>query len=266
MPETQGSIEQLFSLKGQTALVTGSSSGLGVVMARVLARAGANVALLARRKDRLEKLAEELRQLGVRSLALQADVTDEKAVDAAVEQAENELGPISVLINAAGVSPLGRAERHSREKWDNAFAVNVTGVFLASQAVGKRMIARGGPGRIIQISSVMAQGANPVHRVVGYAASKGAVNNLTRQLAVEWAQYGITVNAIAPGYFPTEMTIDPSQGEVDAEQAAQIQRLTPMHRLGKLEEIETAVLFLAAPASSYVTGVVLPVDGGWTAW
>ena len=262
----QRSLEAIFSLKGQTALVTGSSSGLGVVMARALAKAGANVALLARRKDRLEALSKELTELGVRSLALQADVTDERAVDAAVERAEQELGPIGVLVNAAGVSPLGRAERHSRDKWDQAFAVNVTGVFLASQAVGKRMIARGGPGRIIQISSVMAQGANPVHRVVGYAASKGAVNNLTRQLAVEWAQYGITVNAIAPGYFPTEMTIDPAHGEVNAEQRTQIEQLTPMRRLGQLEEIESALLFLAAPASSYVTGVVLPVDGGWTAW
>lgn len=262
----QSSLEAIFSLKGQTALVTGASSGLGVVMARALAKAGANVALLARRKDRLEAVAKEIAQLGVRSLALQADVTDDKALEAAVEHAERELGPIHVLVNAAGISPLGRAERQTREKWDSAFAVNVTGVFLASQAVGKRMIARGGPGRIIQISSVMAQGANPVHKVVGYAASKGAVNNLTRQLAVEWAQYGITVNAIAPGYFPTEMTIDPAHGEVNADQRAQIEQLTPMHRLGNLEEIESAVLFLAAPASSYVTGVVLPVDGGWTAW
>jgi NAD(P)-dependent dehydrogenase (short-subunit alcohol dehydrogenase family) len=262
----QSSLEAIFSLKGQTALITGGSSGLGVVMARALAKAGANVALLARRKDRLEAVAKEIEQLGVRSLALQADVTDEQALEAAVERTEHELGPIGVLVNAAGVSPLGRAERHSREKWDSAFAVNVTGVFLASQAVGKRMIGRGGPGRIIQISSVMAQGASPVHRVVGYAASKAAVNNLTRQLAVEWAQYGITVNAIAPGYFPTEMTIDPAHGEVNTEQRAQIEQLTPMHRLGKLEEIESAVLFLAAPASSYVTGVVLPIDGGWTAW
>jgi NAD(P)-dependent dehydrogenase (short-subunit alcohol dehydrogenase family) len=262
----QGSLEAIFSLEGQTALVTGSSSGLGVVMARALAKAGANVALLARRKDRLEALAQELTQLGVRSLALQADVTDEKALEAAIERTERELGPIGVLVNAAGVSPLGRAEKHSREKWDSALAVNVTGVFLASQAVGKRMIARGGPGRIIQISSVMARGGNPVHKVVGYAASKGAVDNLTRQLAVEWAQYGITVNAIAPGYFPTEMTIDPAHGEVNAEQRALIEQFTPLRRLGKLEEIESALLFLAAPASSYVTGVVLPVDGGWTAW
>jgi gluconate 5-dehydrogenase len=259
-------LEAIFSLKGQNALVTGASSGLGVVMARALAKAGANVGLLARRKERLEAVAQEISGLGVRSIALQADVTDEKALEEAVDRAEKELGPIGVLVNAAGVSPLGRAERHSREKWDSAFAVNVTGVFLASQAVGRRMIARGGPGRIIQISSVMGRGANPVHRVVGYSASKGAVDNLTRQLAVEWAQYGITVNAIAPGYFPTEMTIDPSVGEVNDDQRKQIEQLTPLHRLGKLEEIESAVLFLAAPASSYVTGVVLPVDGGWTAW
>lgn len=259
-------LERLFSLKGQTALVTGGSSGLGVAMARALAKAGANVALLARRKDKLESSAREIAQLGVQTLAVSADVTDDRALEDAVTQAEQVLGPISILVNAAGVSPLGRAERHSRDKWDTALAVNVTAVFLASQVVARRMIERGGPGRIIQISSVMARGANPVHRVVGYSASKGAVDNLTRQLAVEWAQYGITVNAIAPGYFPTEMTIDPQLGEVRADQRERIEQLTPLGRLGTLEEIETAVLFLAAPASSYVTGVILPVDGGWTAW
>ena len=259
-------LEHLFSLKGQTALVTGGSSGLGVAMARALAKAGANVALLARRKDKLESTARELAELGVRTAAVAADVTDDRALEEAVAQAEQALGPISILVNAAGVSPLGRAERHSRDKWDQALAVNVTAVFLASQVVARRMIERGGPGRIIQISSVMARGANPVHKVVGYSASKGAVDNLTRQLAVEWAQYGITVNAIAPGYFPTEMTIDPQLGEVRADQRERIEQLTPLGRLGTLEEIETAVLFLAAPASSYVTGVILPVDGGWTAW
>ena len=259
-------LEHLFSLKGQTALVTGGSSGLGVAMARALAKAGANVALLARRKDKLESTARELAELGVRTAAVAADVTDDRALEEAVAQAEQELGPISILVNAAGVSPLGRAERHSRDKWDQALAVNVTAVFLASQVVARRMIERGGPGRIIQISSVMARGANPVHKVVGYSAYKGAVDNLTRQLAVEWAQYGITVNAIAPGYFPTEMTIDPQLGEVRADQRERIEQLTPLGRLGTLEEIETAVLFLAAPASSYVTGVILPVDGGWTAW
>jgi gluconate 5-dehydrogenase len=246
--------------------VTGASSGLGAVMARALAKAGANLALVARRQDRLDALAKELTEHGARALGLAADVTDEAALEAVVDRAERELGPIGVLVNAAGISPLGRAERHSRDKWDAAFAVNVTAVFVASQVVARRMIERGGPGRIIQISSVIAQGANPVHRVVGYAASKGAVNNLTRQLAIEWAQYGITVNAIAPGYFPTEMTVDPELGEVRADQRQRIEQRTPLGRLGRPEEIESAVLFLAAPASSYVTGIILPVDGGWTAW
>jgi gluconate 5-dehydrogenase len=252
-------LERLFSLSGQTALVTGASSGLGAVMARALAKAGANVALVARRQDRLDALAQELTQQGTRALGLAADVTDEAALEAVVDRAERELGPIGVLVNAAGISPLGRAESHAREKWDAALAVNVTAVFVASQVVGRRMIERGAPGRIIQISSVIAQGANPVHRVVGYAASKGAVNNLTRQLA-------INVNAIAPGYFPTEMTVDPQLGEVRADQRQRIEQLTPLGRLGRPEEIESAVLFLAAPASSYVTGIILPVDGGWTAW
>ena len=195
-------LDELFGLSGKVAVVTGASSGLGVVMARALAKAGADVALVARRKDRLDGVAAELSALGRRALAVPVDVTDETALDAAVAHIEAELGPIYVLVNAAGVSPLGRAEKHAREKWDSALAVNLTAVFLASQAVGKRMIEGQRGGRIIQISSVIAQGANPVHKVVGYAASKGAVNNLTRQLAVEWASYGITVNAIAPRISP----------------------------------------------------------------
>ena len=259
-------LDELFGLAGKVALVTGASSGLGAVMARALAKAGADVALIARRQDRLDAVAKEIAGIGVRALAVSADVTDEQALESAIDRIEKELGPIFVLVNAAGVSPLGRAEKHTREKWDQALSVNLTAVFLASQAVGKRMIDRQKGGRIIQISSVIARGANPVHKVVGYAASKGAVDNLTRQLAVEWAAYGITVNAIAPGYFPTEMTIDPKMGDVRPDQRALIEQRTPMGRLGKLGEIETAVLFLAAPASSYVTGVILPVDGGWTAW
>ena len=195
-------LDELFGLSGKVAVVTGASSGLGVVMARALAKAGADVALVARRKDRLDAVAARARGAGRRALAVPADVTDEKALDAAVARIEAELGPIYVLVNAAGVSPLGRAEKHTREKWDSALAVNLTAVFLASQAVGQAHDRGGSGGRIIQISSVIAQGANPVHQVVGYAASKGAVNNLTRQLAVEWASTASPSMPLPPAISP----------------------------------------------------------------
>jgi gluconate 5-dehydrogenase len=179
---------------------------------------------------------------------------------------EAALGPLDLLVNGAGVALLGRAEAHTREKWDSAIDLNLTAPFEASQMVAQRWIERKRGGRIIQISSVIGSAGNPVHRAVGYSATKGALNNLTRHLAIEWARYGIAVNALAPSYFPTEMTVDPRVGDVAPEQQELMRRFTPMDRLGRIEEIDTAVLFLASPKSSYVTGAIIPVDGGWTAW
>ncbi len=259
-------LDEVFGLQGRVALVTGASSGLGADAAEALGRAGAAVALVARRKQRLEEQASVLAALGVRVLAIEADITVDADVERAVEEVARTLGPIDILLNAAGLSRLGRAERHRRQSWDEVIAVNLTAAFRISQAVGLRMIAAGKGGRIIHISSVMGRGANPVHRTVGYAASKAGVDNLTRQLAVEWAQHGITVNAIAPAYFPTEMTMDPKLGEIAADQLEELKRVTPMGRVGAMGELRSAVLFLAAPASSYVTGSIVAVDGGWTAW
>jgi gluconate 5-dehydrogenase len=259
-------LEALFSLRGQTALVTGASSGLSAQVARALAKAGANVGLVARRKDKLEELAVELRAKGVRACAAPADVTVTDQLRAAIDQVEAELGPLDILVNGAGVAPLGRAEKHTRAKWDSAIALNLTACWEGSQLVAQRWIERGRGGRIIQISSVIGFGGNPVHRSVGYAATKGALNNMTRHLAIEWARFGIYVNALAPAYFPTEMTTDPRIGTVPPEHEAIIKTFTPLQRLGRAEEIDTAVLFLASPASTYVTGAVVPVDGGWTAW
>jgi gluconate 5-dehydrogenase len=259
-------LEALFSLKGQVALVTGASSGLSAQAARALAKAGASVGLVARRKDRLEALAQELEAKGVRACVAAADVTVTEQLRSAIDQVEAALGPLDILVNGAGVAPLGRAENHTRAKWDGALDLNLTAPFEASQMVAQRWIERKRGGRIIQISSVIGFAGNPVHRAVGYSATKGALNNLTRHLAIEWARHGIYVNALAPSYFPTEMTVDPRIGDVAPEQQDLIRRFTPMDRLGRLEEIDTAILFLASPASSYVTGAVIPVDGGWTAW
>jgi gluconate 5-dehydrogenase len=259
-------LEALFSLRGQVALVTGASSGLSAQVARALAKAGASVGLVARRKDRLEELAAELRAKGVRACVAPADVTVTEQLRAAIDQVESELGPLDILVNGAGIAPLGRAEKHTRAKWDNAIALNLTACWEGSQMVAQRWIERGRGGRILQISSVIGFGANPVHRSVGYAASKGGLNNLTRHLAVEWGKFGIYVNALAPAYFPTEMTTDPRDGAVPPDQEAIIKQHTPLGRLGRAEEIETAVLFLVSPASTYVTGSIVTVDGGWTAW
>ena len=261
-----GHLDELFGLSGKVALITGASSGLGADVARALARGGANLGLVARRADLLEKLAEELRGLDVRCEIAAADVTDDEAVLGALDRVEAQLGPIDILVNGAGIAELSRAEKHSREKWDRTLAVNLTAAFVTAQAVGRRMIERGTAGRIINLSSVMGGRGNPVHRAVSYGASKGGLDNLTRQLAIEWARYGITVNALAPSYFPTEMTIDPRTGTVPPDHQEVMERFTPLERLGRPGELDTAVLFLAAPASTFVTGVVLPVDGGWTAW
>ena len=261
-----GHLDDLFGLTGQTALVTGASSGLGVEAAEALAKAGAAVGLVARRRERLEQVARELEGLGAKTCVSPADLRVTEEIEAAVDAVERELGPIDVLVNSAGVAPLSRAWKHDREKWDAALDVNLTAPFITSQIVGRRMIERGRGGRIIMMGSAAGSGGNPVHQAVGYSATKGALHNLTRHLAVEWAEYDIRVNAIAPSYFPTEMTVDPRIGDIDPDQRARMQQFTPLGRVGRRGELETAVLFLAAPASTYVTGAIVAVDGGWTAW
>ena len=259
-------LDQLFGLRGKVALVTGASSGLGVEFAQGLAMAGADVAVVARRLERLQAVAKQLETFGVRAHAIQADLRDEAQIDAALQQVQETLGPIDILVNNAGIAPVSRAERHTLDRWQQALDINLTAVFLCCQKVGQQMIERGQGGRIINISSVLGEGANAVHKTVGYAATKGAVTNMTRQLAVEWAPYGITVNALAPSWFPTEMITDPRLGRVHDEQRARMELFTPMGRLGREGELLGAIIFLASPAASYVTGTILHVDGGWRAW
>jgi gluconate 5-dehydrogenase len=259
-------LHQMFGLEGRRALVVGASSGLGARAALVLARCGAAVGLCARRRERLDACADEIRAQSGSACAVEVDVTRPGSLEQGFERVEAELGPVSIVVYAPGISPLGRAEQHSRDKWDRALETNLTGAFEASQAAARRWIERGEPGAIIHIASVVGMGAGAVHRAAGYAASKGGLVNLTRQLAVEWAPHRIRVNAVVPGYFRTELTVDPRHGDIAPEQKSRIEAFTPLGRVGELHEIDSAIAFLAAPASSYVTGALVPVDGGWTAW
>lgn len=259
-------LESLFGLKGKVALVTGASSGLGVEFAKAMAIAGADVAILARRTERLEALAPEIEAMGVRCLCVPADLAHPEQIEAAVTRTESELGPIDILVNNAGIAPFGKAEKQTAEQWEDALRINLTAPFLLCQRVARNMIERGSGGRIINIGSINGEGGSPIFPTVGYTASKGGVHMMTRQLAVEWAKHDITVNAIAPSWFPTEMSYDPRYNGIKPEYRERMELFTPMNRLGADGELIAAVIFLASPAASYVTGTVLPVDGGWLAW
>ena len=258
------SLQELFSLRGHIGLVTGASSGLGVECAKALAIAGADVVIAARRGERLETIAAEMRkEYGVRVLPIAADITVEADLERIISRSVAELGEIDIVINNAGIAPTGRAERISREMWESALALNLTAPMFLAQKVAARLIERRQPGRIINITSVLGQGASAVYRLSPYVATKAGLANLTRQLAVEWAPYGITVNAISPGWIPTEAT---EGGIAKPGNREKMESLTPLGRLGIPEEIRGAVIFLASQAGSYVTGSVVAVDGGYTAW
>lgn len=258
------SLTELFSLKGHVGLVTGASSGLGVECARALAIAGADVAVAARRGERLEKFAAELAETyGVRTVGVATDITLEADLDRLMETVRTELGDVDILVNNAGISPTGRAETLPRATWDAALATNLTAPMMLAQRVARRLIERKRPGRIINMVSIYALVASSIYRLSAYTATKAALANLTRQLAVEWAQYGILVNAIAPGWIPTEAT----EGGISKPQNRErMERATPMGRLGRAEELQGAVIYLASAASSYVTGTIISVDGGYAAW
>lgn len=264
MPLEPTSIEQLFSLRAKVAVVTGASSGLGIEFADALACAGADVALMARRPDRLNSVATQLRdRYGGKVLAVEVDLRDRQAVEAAFATVRSQLGPVRILVNNAGVAPTGHAQKQWPGQWDETVALNMSALFQCCLLAAEQMKSAGDGGRIINVTSIFARLGSSLFRVASYAASKGGAENLTRQLAVEWARDGITVNAIAPSWFPSEMTHE------SIEQQGIEQRMAsgnPTGRIGAAGELRSACLFLASPASSYVTGAVIPVDGGYTAW
>jgi NAD(P)-dependent dehydrogenase (short-subunit alcohol dehydrogenase family) len=256
-------IHRLFDLSCKAAIVTGAGSGLGIIFAEALAEAGADVVCADVNEAGARSTAERLEGLGRRALAIEANVADETAVTALVAQTEGELGRVDILVNNAGVAAAGPPEDLTLADWQRVVDVNLTGVFICAREAAKAMIAAGRGGRIINIASILGAVASEPVPAAAYAATKGAVVNLTRDLAVHWASHGILVNAIGPGYFPSAMTRDIW---TTPDLLAEIERRTPLGRTGRPEELKGPIVFLASEASSYVTGQTLFVDGGWTAW
>ena len=254
-------VKDMFHLKGQVAIVTGGGRGIGVKMAEGLAEAGANVVLCSRKKETCEKTARELAKLGVKTLAMGCDVRSAKEIQGAVDAILKEFGRVDILVNNSGANWGATPEEYPQEGWQKVMETNLNGVFLFSQIAGRAMI-RQKSGRIINIASVMGVVGteSEVAEAIAYSASKGAVITLTKDLAAKWAKYNIRVNAIAPGWFPTDMTewVLGAHGE-------RILAHIPMRRYGEADELKGAVVFLASEASKYVTGIILPVDGGYLA-
>jgi NAD(P)-dependent dehydrogenase (short-subunit alcohol dehydrogenase family) len=254
-------VQELFDLSGKTAIVTGGGSGIGRQMAQALAEAGANLVLCARKVERCEEAAAELAKVGVRTLGLKCDVRNPAEVQAVVDRTRDELGRIDVLVNNAGTVWGAPPEDMPLEGWQKVIDVNLTGVFLFSQAAGRTMIEQGG-GKIVNIASVAGLGGAPpeVMNAIAYNASKGGVIAFTRDLACKWARHAINVNAIAPGWFPSEM----SRHVLDSR--PEVVEHIPLRRFGGGDDLKGAIVYLASAASDYVTGHTLVVDGGESAW
>lgn len=260
------SAKQLFDLTGRVAIITGGSIGLGRQMAEGLAEMGANVVLCARKQERCQQAAEELQRLGIKAIALACDVKNPASVQEMVSATVSQFGRIDILINNAGISWGAPVEEMRLEDWAKVIETNLTGSFLCAQAVGKAMIpqARRGlsQGKIINIASVAGLGGAPVElSAIGYHASKGGVISFTKDLACKWAAYNIQVNAIAPGWFPTHM----SSRAIEQHKELFLSHI-PLRRFGNEHDLKGAAVFLASDASNYVTGHVLVVDGGQSAW
>ena len=252
----------LFDLNGKVAIVTGGSRGLGKEMAIALGEAGAKVAITARREQWLNPAYDELTGLGIECLALKADVSNPENVRSMIERTLKTWGGIDILVNNAGITWGAPPEDMPLEKWETVLDVNAKGTFLCSQEVGRVMI-KGGGGNIINIASTTGLLAiDPrVMQAIGYQASKAAIIVMTKQLAVEWAKYNIRINAIAPHFFATRMAKD----AITKSEKELVEHI-PMARLGREGELKGVIVFLASEASSYITGQVIAVDGGMSAW
>ena len=256
-------MKEYFDFKDQVAVVTGCSTGLGVQMAKALANQGAKIVAIARRKDKIDEVAKEIADtFKVETLAVQCDITNTERVNAAVDEIMAKFGRIDILINNAGTGAVAPAEDITDEQFDGELNVDLGGTFKMSRAVAKKAMIPAKYGRIINIASMYGMVGNKVAPCSPYHAAKGGVVNLTRGLAAEWGKYNINVNAICPGYFYSPLTKETLDSEFFQQNA---RTMIPLSRYGNEGELDTAAIFLASRASSYVTGVVLPVDGGYTA-
>ena len=246
----------MFSLKGRVALVTGASSGLGTQFARALANNGAAVALVARRPERLKALKAEIEGKGGKAIAVEADVTDRAAMTRAFDAAEKAFGTVTILVNNAGIAHGGRAVEMAPEEWRKVLSTNLDAVFFWAQEAARRILAANKQGAIVNIASVLGLAVSK--GAVAYAAAKAGVVQVTKALAVELAFKGVRVNAIAPGWFVTEMNDDYLMGEA----GTAIKREIPMGRFGNPGDLDGALLLLTSDAGSYITGATIVVDGG----
>ena len=251
----------MFDLKNRVVVVSGASSGLGSQMARGFAGQGATVVITARRLEKLEKLAEELRAMGVECMPIKCDVTDPEQVNAAAAAVEKAFGKVDVLVNCAGSAKNAGVLEMTDEEWDFTMSADLDSVFYVTRAFANVM-KKNNYGRIINIASMYGLVGNPAIDTVAYHASKGGVVNFTRAVAAELAKYNITCNCICPGYFATELTESVLSTE---EFTAYMKATVPLGRYGKSGELNAGAVFLASDEASYVTGVILPIDGGYTA-
>ncbi|MDR1966561.1 MAG: SDR family oxidoreductase [Synergistaceae bacterium] len=251
----------LFDLKGKIALVTGASSGLGVQFAKILAKQGADVAIMARRQEKLDEVKKIIESIGVRCLAVKCDVLKNDEIKAAVAKIKEHYGRIDILVNNAGVARATAAESQSDDDWNAVIDTNLNSVYFVAREVGKVMIGQK-YGKIVNVGSIHSSVAMPNRPLNAYCTSKGGVLMLTKALANEWAKYNITVNAIGPAYFQSEMTeaAMSNPGFLDV-----VKTYCPMGRPGREGELDGAVVYFASDASSYTTGQLLSIDGGWTA-
>ena len=251
---------ELFDLTGKVAMVTSSTKGLGETSAKALAKAGADIAVCGRNQSDLKRVTAEIQAMGRKSAGFELDVLSKEKVKKGVDQILNHFGRIDILVNNAGTNYRVPVLEYPEDKWDLIINTNLKGYFLVAQAVVPQMIERG-YGKVINMSSIF--GKVGLATQVAYASSKGGVEQMTKVMALEWAKQGVRVNAIGPTYFETDMV---KQIRNDPVRFNFINERTPMGRWGYLPELEGTVIFLAAPASDFITGQVIYVDGGWTIW
>ena len=256
-------MKNYFDLSGRVAVVTGCSTGLGVQMAKALANQGCSIVAVARRQNLIDEVAVQIKEeYGVETLAVRCDITDTDMVNAMVDTVMEKFGRIDVLINNAGTGAVAPAEDITDDQFANEMNIDLFGSFKVAREVAKKAMIPAKYGRIINIASMYGLVGNKIAGSAPYHAAKGGVVNLTRALAAEWGKYGITVNAICPGYFYTPLTKETLDSDFFQQNA---KTMIPEERYGTEGELDTAAVFLASPSSSYVTGVNLPVDGGYTA-